>query len=91
MTEVTLTELRSRLFELADSALATGRPVTIRRNGAKLLLKRESDSDPRDRLLAYLEIGQEEGEASMSEEDRRRFDLSDVLEIGDPDEPWLYD
>ena len=91
MVEVTLTELRRRLFELADSALATGKPVDIRRNGQKMVLKRASDPDPRDRLLAYLELAEAPRETGMSKAEKKLFDLSDVLEMHDPDQPELYD
>lgn len=91
MTEVTLTELRSRLFELADGALATGEPVAIRRNGQQLVLKRASAPDPRERLLAWLDVAEADGPAAMTEADRKMFDLSDVVETLDPDQLELYD
>lgn len=91
MTQVTLTELRSRLFELADNALTTGEPVSIRRNGRELVLKRASEPDPRDRLLAWLDVAEAAGPATMSEADRKMFDLSDIVEAPDADQPELYD
>lgn len=91
MTDVTLTELRSRLFELADSALTTGEPVSIRRKGQRLVLKRASEPDPRDRLLAWLDSAEADGPATMTDADRRMFDLSDVIKASDDDPPGLYD
>lgn len=91
MTQVTLTELRSRLFELADSALTTGEPVSIRRNGQELVLKRASEPAPRDRLLAWLDVAEASSPATMSDADREMFDLSDIMESPDADQPELYD
>jgi len=38
---ITLTELRQRLFQLADHVAATGEPLVIMRNGVRLRLIRE--------------------------------------------------
>jgi hypothetical protein len=43
---VTLTELRQRLFQLADHVVDTGEPLIIVRNGVRLRLVRE-DAVPR--------------------------------------------
>jgi len=40
-TKVSLTELRQRLFQLADHVAATGEPLVIVRNGVRLRLVRE--------------------------------------------------
>ena len=38
---ISLTELRQRLFELADRVIASGEPLVIVRNGVRLRLVRE--------------------------------------------------
>jgi antitoxin (DNA-binding transcriptional repressor) of toxin-antitoxin stability system len=38
---ISLTELRQRLFELADRVVASGEPIVIVRNGVRLRLVRE--------------------------------------------------
>lgn len=46
---ISLTELRQRLFELADRVVESGEPLTIVRNGVRLQLVREeaaADSKP---------------------------------------------
>jgi antitoxin Phd_YefM of type II toxin-antitoxin system len=40
-TTITLTELRQRLFQLADQVAETGEPLIIVRNGVRLRLVRE--------------------------------------------------
>jgi hypothetical protein len=40
-TKVSLTELRQRLFQLADHVVETGEPLVIVRNGVRLRLVRE--------------------------------------------------
>ncbi|HKE49256.1 MAG TPA: type II toxin-antitoxin system prevent-host-death family antitoxin [Rhodanobacteraceae bacterium] len=44
-TTVTLTELRQRLFQLADRVVESGEPLVIVRNGVRLRLVRE-DAPP---------------------------------------------
>jgi hypothetical protein len=41
MTTISLTELRQRLFQLADQVAETGEPLVIVRNGVRLRLVRE--------------------------------------------------
>lgn len=41
MDTITLTELRQRLFQLADHVAGTGEPLVIVRNGVRLKLIRE--------------------------------------------------
>ena len=43
-TSISLTELRQRLFELADQVAETGEPLLILRNGVRLRLVREDAS-----------------------------------------------
>jgi len=40
-TKISLTELRQRLFQLADHVADTGEPLVIMRNGVRLKLVRE--------------------------------------------------
>jgi antitoxin (DNA-binding transcriptional repressor) of toxin-antitoxin stability system len=40
-TAITLTELRQRLFQLADQVAASGEPLIIMRNGVRLALVRQ--------------------------------------------------
>ena len=54
-TKISLTELRQRLFQLADHVADTGEPLVIVRNGVRLKLVREDASvvvgpplDPRE-------------------------------------------
>jgi hypothetical protein len=44
--KISLTELRQRLFQLADHVAATGEPLVIVRNGVRLKLVR--DAEPAD-------------------------------------------
>lgn len=55
------------------------------------MLKRASEADPRDRLLAYLEVAEARTDDRMSKVDRRLFNLTDHLEMHDSDQPELYD
>ncbi|MBK7146708.1 MAG: type II toxin-antitoxin system Phd/YefM family antitoxin [Xanthomonadales bacterium] len=77
--ELSLTELRQRLFELADRVLETGEAIIITRRGRKLRIVRDDEaSTPYSRLaklrLQELEIGPpldpHESPARWSELDR---------------------
>ena len=54
---VSLTELRQRLFELADRVVESGEPVVIVRNGVRLRLIREDAAvaEPKGRLARLVE------------------------------------
>jgi hypothetical protein len=58
---LSLTELRQRLFELADQVIAHGGSIAIMRKGVRLVLKREESPEPYSRLaklkVQELEIG----------------------------------
>jgi hypothetical protein len=47
---ITLTELRQRLFQLADHVVETGEPLVIVRNGVRLKLLREDAAERPGRL-----------------------------------------
>jgi len=51
---ISLTELRQRLFQLADHVAATGEPLVIVRNGVRLKLVREEASAEGPGRLARL-------------------------------------
>jgi hypothetical protein len=51
---ITLTELRQRLFQLADHVVETGEPLVIVRNGVRLKLQREDTTAERPGRLARL-------------------------------------
>ncbi|HVT32050.1 MAG TPA: type II toxin-antitoxin system prevent-host-death family antitoxin [Rhodanobacteraceae bacterium] len=51
---VSLTELRQRLFELADRVVESGEPVVVVRNGVRLRLIREEATDEKPGRLARL-------------------------------------
>ena len=51
---ISLTELRQRLFELADRVADTGEPLVIVRNGVRLRLVREDAAARRPGRLAKL-------------------------------------
>jgi hypothetical protein len=53
-TTITLTELRQRLFQLADHVVETGEPLVIVRNGVRLKLLREDSTAERPGRLARL-------------------------------------
>ncbi|HEY6895021.1 MAG TPA: type II toxin-antitoxin system prevent-host-death family antitoxin [Rhodanobacteraceae bacterium] len=53
-TKITLTELRQRLFQLADHVADTGEPLVIVRNGVRLRLVREEAIAERPGRLARL-------------------------------------
>jgi hypothetical protein len=53
MGDMTLTELRKKLFKVADRVLESGAPVRIRRAGRTLTLSADSDV-PRPGRLANL-------------------------------------
>jgi hypothetical protein len=53
-TTITLTELRQRLFQLADTVVETGEPLVIMRNGVRLKLVREDASAESAGRLARL-------------------------------------
>ncbi len=50
MGSISLTELRQRLFQLADHVAETGEPLVIVRNGVRLRLVREEREDGAGRL-----------------------------------------
>jgi hypothetical protein len=50
MQTFTLTNLRSRLFQVADQVLESGQAVVIERNGRKLLLSPQEPSSKLSRL-----------------------------------------
>jgi PHD/YefM family antitoxin component YafN of YafNO toxin-antitoxin module len=58
---LSLTELRQRLFELADQVILQGNSVVIMRKGVRLVLKREDAPKTYSRLaklkVQELEIG----------------------------------
>lgn len=51
---ISLTELRQRLFQLADHVVETGEPLIVVRNGVTLRLVREDDIAPVKGRLAQL-------------------------------------
>jgi hypothetical protein len=53
-TTISLTELRQRLFQLADHVADTGEPLIILRNGVRLRLIREEAKDSKGGRLARL-------------------------------------
>lgn len=53
-TTISLTELRQRLFQLADHVAETGEPLLILRNGVRLRLVREQGQAKADGRLARL-------------------------------------
>jgi antitoxin (DNA-binding transcriptional repressor) of toxin-antitoxin stability system len=53
MDTISVTELRQRLFELADRVAETGEPLVIVRNGVRLRLVRE-DALPEEGRLSRL-------------------------------------
>ena len=53
-TPISLTELRQRLFQLADQVADTGEPLVIVRNGVRLRLVREDASTGKPGRLARL-------------------------------------
>jgi hypothetical protein len=54
MDTITLTELRQRLFQLADHVADTGEPLVIVRNGVRLRLIREDELPKAGGRLARL-------------------------------------
>jgi hypothetical protein len=53
-TKISLTELRQRLFQLADHVARTGEPLVIVRNGVRLKLVREEAATVGSGRLARL-------------------------------------
>ena len=53
-TKISLTELRQRLFQLADHVADTGEPLVIVRNGVRLKLVRDEATTERPGRLARL-------------------------------------
>ena len=51
---ITLTELRQRLFQLADNVIESGEPLVIERRGVRLQLVREDVLNPRGGRLSRL-------------------------------------
>ncbi|MEO6966856.1 MAG: type II toxin-antitoxin system Phd/YefM family antitoxin [Rhodanobacteraceae bacterium] len=51
---ISITELRQRLFQLADRVVETGEPLLIERRGVRLRLVREGESTPKGRRLSRL-------------------------------------
>lgn len=51
---ISITELRQRLFQLADRVVDTGEPVLIERRGVRLRLVREDSPEERGGRLARL-------------------------------------
>lgn len=55
---VSLTELRQRLFELADHVIDSGEPLVIVRRGVRLRLVREEAAPASEGRLARLKVRQ---------------------------------
>lgn len=51
---ISITELRQRLFQLADHVVETGEPLVIERRGVRLRLVREDVAGPRSGRLSRL-------------------------------------
>lgn len=51
---ISITELRQRLFQLADQVAATGEPLLIERRGVRLRLVREDAAVPKGGRLSRL-------------------------------------
>jgi hypothetical protein len=52
--KISLTELRQRLFQLADHVADTGEPLVIMRNGVRLKLVRDDAADEKPGRLGRL-------------------------------------
>ncbi len=51
---ISITELRQRLFQLADRVVETGEPLVIERRGVRLKLVREDAAGPKGSRMAKL-------------------------------------
>lgn len=51
---ISITELRQRLFQLADQVVETGEPLVIERRGVRLRLVREDAPSPKSGRLSRL-------------------------------------
>ncbi|HEY0230488.1 MAG TPA: hypothetical protein VGC55_04470 [Dokdonella sp.] len=86
---VSLTELRQRLFELADQVVDTGEPLIVLRRGVRLRLVREDAAVAEGGRLARLTPQSVViGPPLLPEESPSAWVPDAALRVAEPSAPW---
>jgi hypothetical protein len=86
---VSLTELRQRLFELADQVVDTGEPLIVLRRGVRLRLVREDAAGMQGGRLARLKPQSVVvGPPLQPDESPSAWGPDSALRVAEPSRPW---
>jgi len=86
---VSLTELRQRLFELADQVVDTGEPLIVLRRGVRLRLVREDAAGMQGGRLARLKPQSVVvGPPLQPDESPSAWVPDSALRVAEPSRPW---
>ena len=86
---VSLTELRQRLFELADQVVDTGEPLIVLRRGVRLRLVREDAAGMHSGRLARLKPQSVVvGRPLQPDESPSAWVPDPGLRVAEPSQPW---
>jgi antitoxin (DNA-binding transcriptional repressor) of toxin-antitoxin stability system len=88
---VSLTELRQRLFELADQVVDTGEPLIVLRRGVRLRLVREDAAAIQGGRLARLKPQSlVVGPPLQPDESPSAWVPDSELRVAEPSQPWPH-
>lgn len=86
---VSLTELRQRLFQLADQVIDTGEPVLILRRGVRLRLVREEvPAEVGGRLARLAPQSVVVGAPLAADESPAQWSADPFAEVAEPEARW---
>jgi hypothetical protein len=87
-TPISLTELRQRLFQLADHVIDSGEPLLIERRGVRLRLIREEAEVPREGRLARLVQQEAVIGAPLAPDESPALWGGGLPQVAEPAAPW---
>lgn len=86
---ISLTELRQRLFELADQVVDTGEPLIVLRRGVRLRLVREDAAVAEGgRLARLMPQSVVIGAPLLPDESPSAWTADAALRVAEPSTPW---
>lgn len=85
---ISLTELRQRLFQLADRVVDSGEPLLIERRGVRLRLIREEVELPREGRLARLVPQEAVVGAPLAPDESPALWGAALPQVAEPAAPW---
>jgi hypothetical protein len=89
-TTVSLTELRQRLFQLADQVVDTGEPVLIVRHGVRLQLVREgTPAEAGGRLARLVRQTAMIGSPLAPDESPSSWNADALVKVAEAAPPWV--